>query len=64
MKNLILIISLCFFQCACASQPQPTEDSRTLLRFSDLANEITVGFRDGDSKRVPTQVDDTPAGMP
>lgn len=64
MKNLFLIINLCLLQCACVSQPQPTEDGRALLRFSDLANEITVGFQDGDSKRVPMQVGDTPAGTP
>jgi len=64
MKNLFLIISLCIFQCACANHPQPTEDSRALLSFSDLANEITVGYQVGVSKRVPTQVSDTPAGTP
>ena len=64
MKNMFLIINLCLIQCACSSQPQPAEDGRALLSFSDLANEITVGFEDGDSKRVPTPDGDTPVGTP
>jgi len=64
MKNLFLIISLCLLQCACASQSQPPEDSHALLSFSELANEITVGFEDGGSERVLTPAGDTPLGTP
>ena len=46
MKNFILIIALCIFQSACSTQPMVAEQPPSLLTFADLANEITVGYRD------------------
>ena len=57
MKKSLLIICLCAFQAACSSQPIVTTDGSALLSFSDLANEITVGYRD-ISRDIPTDQDD------
>jgi hypothetical protein len=44
MKKCIFIIALCASLGACATQAGPQTDDNDLLSFTDLANEITVGF--------------------
>jgi len=64
MKNLFLIMGLCFFQCACSNQPQLAEDSGNLLRFSDLASEIKVDYQTVNPVQHSATVGKTPVGTP
>jgi hypothetical protein len=64
MKNLLLIIVLLSLQCACASQPQATGHAPVLLSFSELANEITVGFEDIGKHRRADRHANTALGTP
>ena len=64
MKKSLLIICLCVFQAACAAQPVGTDSGLSLLSFNDLANEITVGYRDISTERASGADNDEPADTP
>lgn len=57
MKKSILIIALCACQAACSTQPMMVEQPAALLTFADLANEITVGYRDVSADAAAAGVD-------
>ena len=58
VKKSLLTIALCAFQGACASQPDVVDDTGTLLSYSDLATEITVGYEDLAGRERKVQPDD------
>jgi uncharacterized lipoprotein YajG len=64
MKNALFTIALCLFLGACSTQPQARHDGRTLLSFDDLANEITVGFKDIDETQAAVVHPELPLGTP
>ena len=46
MKKSIFIICLCFLQVACATAPATSLSGPALLSFHELADEISVSYRD------------------
>ena len=64
MKKSLLIICLCFIQAACSTQAVVSDSAPSLLTFSDLANEITVGYRDISTDTPARSDEDEILGTP
>ena len=64
MKNRIIIIALCATLGACATTSAPQSGDSDLLSFTDLANEITVGFEDRSNTQARTAEIEGPLGTP
>ena len=62
MKKLIVIITLCVLQAACAGQhPMPVEDG-VLLSYQELATEITVGLEALSVDEIDGPINDAKRG--
>jgi hypothetical protein len=64
MKKCIFIIALCASLGACATTSGPQTGDKDLLSFSDLANEITVGFEDRNNTQAREAEIEGPLGTP
>ena len=64
MKKYLFIIALCYLLGACAASPGPQTGDNDLLSFSDLANEITVGFEDRSNTQAREAEIEGPLGTP
>ena len=64
MKKYLFIIALCSSLGACAASPGPQAGDNDLLSFSDLANEITVGFKDRSNTQAREAEIEGPLGTP
>jgi hypothetical protein len=64
MTKSILIIALCVLQGACAGHSGAPDDAKTLLSYTDLANEITVSHVNDSRPRADSQSDDEPFDTP
>ncbi len=58
MKKYILIICLCSLQVACSAQSVVADGRGSLLSYSDLANEISVAYRDISTGNAPAPGDE------
>lgn len=64
MQKLILIITLCVCEAACAGPSRTPASGPALLNFSDLATEITVAFEEISETPARTAPDAVPLGTP
>ncbi|MGI9262788.1 MAG: hypothetical protein ACR2QR_12165 [Woeseiaceae bacterium] len=64
MKKFLLIMLLCVFQGACASNPAVVSDENTLLSYADLANEITVAHENIARRGADPVFNDEPVDTP
>jgi hypothetical protein len=62
MKKLIVIITLCALQAACAGQQPVPADDGVLLSYQELATEITVGLQALSVEENDGPIDETRRG--
>ena len=55
MNKSLIVIALAALQCACATQDAVPQTSNSLLSFTEIAAEITVGFENFDGSAVADQ---------
>ena len=56
MKKSLMIIVLAALQYGCASQPATSDDGSSMISFTEIGNEITVGYQQveaGDTQDEP-----------